>query len=31
LGVMSLSKAEQQQYNRHLILDEIGALGQLKL
>lgn len=28
---MSLSKAEQQQYNRHLILDEIGELGQLKL
>lgn len=28
---MSLSNEEQQQYNRHLILDEIGEEGQLKL
>ena len=28
---MELSKQEQQQYDRHLILDEIGQKGQLKL
>lgn len=28
---MNLSKEEQQQYNRHLILNEIGETGQLKL
>ncbi|MCL5128353.1 HesA/MoeB/ThiF family protein [Algibacter sp. L4_22] len=28
---MNLSKAEHQQYNRHLILDEINESGQLKL
>jgi len=28
---MSLSPEEQKQYNRHLILDEIGESGQLKL
>ena len=28
---MNLSQAEQQQYSRHLILDEIGLEGQLKL
>lgn len=28
---MNLSSEEQQQYNRHLILDEIGEAGQLKL
>ena len=28
---MSLTKEEEKQYNRHLILDEIGELGQLKL
>jgi len=28
---MSLSKEENKQYNRHLILDEIGEAGQLKL
>ena len=28
---ISFSKEEQQQYSRHLILDEIGAVGQQKL
>jgi adenylyltransferase/sulfurtransferase len=28
---MNLSTEEQKQYNRHLILDEIGEVGQLKL
>ncbi len=28
---MELSKSEKQQYNRHLILDDIGLEGQLKL
>ncbi|WCC43086.1 HesA/MoeB/ThiF family protein [Tenacibaculum finnmarkense] len=28
---MSLSKEEKKQYNRHLILDKIGSVGQLKL
>ncbi|CAM1335012.1 molybdopterin-synthase adenylyltransferase MoeB [Tenacibaculum aestuariivivum] len=28
---MSLLKEEQKQYNRHLILDKIGSVGQLKL
>ncbi len=28
---MNLTKEEQKQYNRHLILDKIGEIGQLKL